>query len=86
VKVKTATFNGVNFDVEICEPLDGTCDYPRSSKPAIRTMTPYRTCLELETIIHESLHAENWAVTEEVTTRSAHEIARLLWRLGYRRK
>lgn len=85
-KVRTASFNGVVYDVDICEPLDGLCDYPRSgSAPTIRTMTPLGSQLELESLIHESMHACNWAATEEVVTRSAHEITRLLWRLGYRR-
>ena len=38
----------------------------------------------LETIIHESLHACLWDLDEEAVTMTARDIARLLWRLGYR--
>lgn len=42
------------------------------------------TRIGLETLIHESLHACNWKASEENVTQTAHDIARFLWRLGYR--
>ena len=40
---------------------------------------------ELETCIHEALHAENWAAKEATVHRVGAEIGDFLWRLGFRR-
>ena len=85
-KVKTHTFNKVNYDIEFSERLDGLCDYPRSTKPSIRIMAKPYTKNELITIIHESLHASDWSKSEEIVDRVSTDIGRLLWRLGYRRE
>ena len=84
--VRTHTFNGVRYSIDICDvPVDGYCDYPRGEMPGIHIID-VGDRKGLENIIHESLHAENWAKSEVVVTRTAKEIATLLWRLGYRRK
>lgn len=83
--VKTAMLNGVRYDIDINnKAIEGYCDSPHGGKPGLH-ITDDGTCRGLETIIHEALHAENWAKTERVIARTANEIARLLWRLGYRR-
>ena len=83
--VKTAKFNGVVYDIEICGPTDGLCDYPRGGKPTLRILAEPHTKTELETIIHECLHAEDWSKSEEIIDRVSAEIARFLWRLEYKR-
>ena len=40
----------------------------------------------LDTIVHEALHCIEPHWTEEKVTEAAKELARLLWRLGYRRQ
>lgn len=40
---------------------------------------------ELDTIIHECLHAADWWKDEEWIEDVAHDIARVLWRLGWRK-
>lgn len=40
---------------------------------------------ELETIVHELLHASDWRASEEAVTLQAQEIATVLTRLGYKR-
>ena len=86
-KVKTHTFAGISYDVDVEMPFDGICESPRSSKrPALRVSVDISTQGGLETLLHEALHAEVWAKTEEVVDRASHDIARLLWRLGFRRK
>ncbi len=86
MKVKTAKFNGVRYDVELCgQEIEGLCDSPKG-KPSIMVMTQPYTKVELETLIHECLHASDWSKSEEKVTRIARETARLLWRLGYRRE
>lgn len=86
-KVKTHTFAGVSYDVDVEGPFDGICEFPRSTKrPALRVSVDISTQKGLETLIHECFHAENWSVTEEVVDRASYDIARLLWRLGFRRR
>lgn len=85
-KVRTHTFAGVSYDVDVEGPFDGICEFQRSTKrPALRVAVDIDTQKGLETLLHECLHAEVWAKTEEVVDRASHDIARLLWRLGFRR-
>jgi len=85
--IRTHTFNGHRFDVRFYDPgeIDGLCDSPIGQGPTLRVFADLNTRKGLETVIHESLHAEGWAKTEQVVERTAQEIASLLWRLGYRK-
>jgi len=83
--MQTATFNGVKYEVDICGPLDGLCNSPRGSSSIIRICTDLEKCKGLETAIHESLHACFWAKTEEKVSQTAKDVARFLWRLGFRK-
>ena len=40
---------------------------------------------ELDTAIHEMLHAERPGMNEKTVTKTASSRARLLWKMGYRR-
>lgn len=40
---------------------------------------------ELDTTLHEGLHAADWSKDEEWIEEAAHDIARLLWRMGWRK-
>jgi len=86
MKVKTAKFNNIRYDIDLCGPIDGSCDYPRSGRPSIRITTELYSKAELEALLHETLHASDWSKSEEIVSRIAKEQARLLWRLGYRRQ
>ena len=85
-KVRTHKFNGVKYELDIYTAMDGQCDF-RHNKDAtpyiITSCKPY-TKLWLETLIHESLHAEDWRQTEHTVGRVAKEISDLLWRIGWR--
>ena len=85
-KVRTHTFNGRRYEIDMPGRIDGTTEQYRLDKRIMLIATEPHTRNELETIIHECLHAENWAATEEVVTRVANEIGNFLWRLGYRRQ
>ena len=86
-KIKTHMFAGISYDVDVEMPFDGICESPRSSKrPALRVSVDINTRKGLETLLHECFHAECWAKTEEVVDRASRDIARLLWRLGFRMK
>ena len=83
--VKTHKFNGRVYDIDMPGPIHGTTEQYRLNKRIMLIAVDPDTKDELETCIHESLHAENWAATEKVVERVSREIADFLWRLGYRR-
>jgi len=86
-QVRTHTFNGRKYKIDIGDGhTDGLCDqYATGDSRYLVSMAAPHTRNELITIIHESLHASNWAETESVVDRVSDEIGRLLWRLGYKR-
>lgn len=86
MEVKTATFNGVNYEIQLTDPVYGSCDPPQKAKPTIFVAVKPHTRKELEILLHESLHASCWAKSEDLVTQTAADLVRLLWRLGYRRK
>lgn len=87
-KVRYHTFNGVKYQLDLYAPFESSCDYPhnKDSTPQISIAVDIDTKEGLIALIHECLHAEQWAATEEVVDRTSIEIGNLLWRLGYRRK
>ncbi len=83
--VRTHKFNGRKYHILMSNHIDGFVEqYKLGGRTMMITVDP-GTKIELETCIHESLHAENWAATEKVVERVGREIADFLWRLGYRR-
>lgn len=64
----------------------GDCDDPAEKHRTIRISREARGLKELEVLIHELSHGCNWVqASEEFITQSARDIARVLWRLGYRK-
>ena len=85
--MKTATFRNKRYTVvmkkETAEAM-GCCDAPNS--PDKQIVIPKGTRLiDLDTSIHEALHACLWDLDEEAVEETAEDIARFLWRLGYRK-
>ena len=80
--MKTHTFCGRKYIIDIGS-FDGLCN---THKPEheIHILRDLKTKAGLETAIHESLHACQWPASEERTEQTAYDIARFLWRLGYR--
>lgn len=79
--VKTHTFNGTTYDIVIGE-FDGYTD--TDDRYSLIIERDLNTRAGLETAIHESLHACSWRAKEESVSITAKDIARFLWRLGYR--
>lgn len=79
---KTATFNGKKYHI-ITDNLDGNCD--TDNKLWLIVERDLNKKIGLETAIHESLHACSWGTSEEKVERTAKDVARFLWNLGYRR-
>ena len=64
---------------------DGECDDPSTRGKELRIRKGLGEADTLETIIHEALHAADWHKNEPWVEEVARDLARLLWRLGYRR-
>ena len=81
---KTVTIRGKRWRFELVtlpRGRDGDCHVqPRQ----IRIRKSLKGQHKLDVIIHEILHAADWDKTEEWVDSTASDIARVLWRLGYR--
>jgi hypothetical protein len=82
-KIATHTFNGRKYTI-IVDQLDGMCSTYKNERELI-ILADLNTRSGLETAIHESLHALKWSACEDTVTVSAHDLARFLWRLNFRR-
>lgn len=80
------TLNGKRWQLREVPRLnaDGECDAPTTRGKAIRIAARLRGERRLEVLIHEMLHACNWTIDEDHIAQTAADIARVLWRLGYR--
>ena len=63
----------------------GDCDAPTVKGKMIRLDYRLTELQLLELAIHEALHACHWDTSEEAVGETSHDIARFLWRLGFRR-
>lgn len=83
--VRTAKFWGTKWKIKFCnldEDTLGDCDWDSKT---IRTRDHHlKDELLLDTLIHEALHACCPWMAEYAIQMMATEIARYLWRLGYR--
>jgi len=62
----------------------GDCDPPNVPKKEIRVDSQLIGEERLEVLIHEMVHAAGWHIDEQFVERFAADVARALWRLGYR--
>lgn len=63
----------------------GDCDAPHIPGKQIRIQRKLSGEEELEVICHEVWHAADWSKDEEFISDASQDLARILWRLGYRR-
>jgi hypothetical protein len=63
---------------------DGLCDAPTVPGKKIKVDSRLHGERELEVIIHEVLHAAHWDLSEEAVDEAARDLARALWRIGYK--
>jgi len=82
--VRTHTFNGRKYKITV-DQLDGMCDTYKKERELV-ILADLNTMAGLETATHEALHCCRWSASEDLVTMTAHDIARFLWRLGYRKK
>ena len=62
----------------------GECEAPHVTGKTISIDPRLADLKLLETLIHEGIHACQWDLAEEAVHSTAADIARLLWRVGYR--
>ena len=62
----------------------GDCDPPTATNKEIRIASSLRCEERLEVLIHEMVHAAGWHIDETFVEQFACDVARVLWRLGYR--
>lgn len=89
-KIKTHTFLGKRYNIVFLPPskmgdADGKCDHPEKPYKSIKIRTGLSQKEELETIVHELLHAMLWPYDEEIIDKMGKDISGFLWRLGYRK-
>lgn len=60
----------------------GLCRYSNRTITVEKGLTPLK---ELDTVIHETLHAALPPIDEAFVGETATEMARILWRLGWRK-
>jgi len=85
--VKTHTFNRRRYRVRHDHVLEGYAEVPGKALPEIYISAAMKGHLShLDTAIHEALHVEYPMLSEKLVERGGKEIARFLWRLGYRLK
>jgi len=65
-------------------PTHGECSDPNASSPMIRYYVGLSGERRLDVLIHEMLHGCFWDMSEEAIQFPATDIARALWRMGYR--
>lgn len=63
----------------------GMCDSPEAHKKQISVDPDLTGEEELGSILHECSHAAFWDLKEEAIDEATADIARVLWRLGYRK-
>jgi hypothetical protein len=81
--MKTHTFNGRKYEIDLDEAPDGYCvQYKAERELAIHA--DLKTRNGLITAIHEGLHACKWDASEETIDQASYDIGRFLWRLGFR--
>jgi len=64
--------------------FEGHCDHPERAGKQIRIDRRLKGQRKLEIVLHECLHAALWSIDEQYVDDTARDLARVLWRLGYR--
>ena len=64
----------------------GDIDPPHTRGKTIRICPKLQDLAELDTLVHELLHAADWHRDEEWIETVATDISRVLWKLNYRRQ
>lgn len=69
---------------ELSRSVDGECTPPTTPGKSIKVALNLTGERKLDVLIHEMLHAADWHKDEAWVEQVASDIARALWRMGYR--
>lgn len=83
VVIRNKAYN-LQFVPKIENDALGICDAPTAKAKRIRIKSKLRGEKRLSVLVHELLHACYWDMDEEAIHYAADDIARVLWRVGYR--
>ncbi len=88
--VKSHIFRGRRYRIKHVPPSKikdeyGWCDGPERKCKTIAIDNSLEELQQLDTYIHEAFHASNWDIDEAAVEQTATDIAKFLWRLGYRK-
>ncbi len=88
MKLRSHTFRGKRWRVRFQAIKDkiGDIDSPNEPDKLLRLCPKTRGLEQMTAAIHEGLHACFWDIDEESIEPSAEDIAKFLWRLGYRKE
>ena len=84
--MKSVSINGKRFKVINVPAPKGMCFPPDSKHKTIRFPVHGDDVGDLTVIIHELLHASFWNIAEENIDQAGYDIARVLWKLGWRKE
>jgi len=84
--IKLHSFRGKRYRIVAC-PSDsgGVCDTPKGNDKEMVVPVDGETLHDLQSTIHEGIHACLWDLDEEAVQEMGDDIGRLLWRLGWRK-
>jgi len=96
MKIRTHTFNGRKYRIELVDRIDGVTDVPGEAKHFEMLILAGNGLKALHSAIHEGMEAireegtdKDWIHNYDSRTdgnAATWDVARFLWRLGYRRK
>ena len=85
--VKTHTFKLGKYYIDQSDPIYGLCDTPNNYKRLHMIILDGDDLMALSSALHEAMHAEG--ISDKYLhgdKDSSENIARFLWRLGYRKQ
>ena len=98
-RVRSHTFRGKRYSIQHVSPSKlnskrdakkydrclGLCEPPTKKKKRILLDNTIDGLEELRVTLHEAQHACHWDMCEEAVDDSTWDMAKFLWRLGYRK-
>jgi hypothetical protein len=90
LRCKEAKQEGKRYKIQktgkISSNLWAYCTDPKFTNRLIKIHKILENYEELETLIHEMLHACFWDLDEEVITEVGKDLSNALWKIGYRKQ
>lgn len=88
--IKSHTFRGRTYRIIPCDPDNpggalGITDPPSEPDKMIVAPVDGDKLIDLQTLIHEALHASFWDLDERAVEEADEAIGRFLWRCGWRK-